>query len=507
MNKPPTTAKTDSPAQVFYRDTSGITQKLQAAKSVKDYAKMLNDIAKEIDELVQLNEAHLRLMASKTQLAQPESHTARLLQRAWATSPEPQRKRPTVARLLSPAPLPVPSSQSFTDRLLRDMHVSSQAAPDGDRVLTSGVTLVIQDKEVAPLGTGSPRAKGADRPTFVKIPTKEELSRNYKVVVELHEKSHSLDQIASNLEVQFASGLGFDKTADKASVQKIHKEIQNLRTQVDRALGKAAMYLTEVATAHAPARFVKLSKWLSQLLEGGLEYKSVQTYLYVFPNDYESNDKGTAFTFCQYYWLKGITDKAGTQFKQLFVVLSCTPSPTAGMNFRLNTLTDMVPPSPRILGKEFKFEQSGDTRNLARTLGMQLEMDRIANNYGRIPINTLLKKDTLTKDRFSVEKSVHELKVDNKTITFTFVDAVGTQEKAQALADQLSIEITAWAKSTKARLRQNLSINQAGSWQVVFYYTRPEGFAVSVEDLEFLKDRLNLDDRTLDTIVDTINSN
>ena len=520
MNKP--TIKTESTTQLFYREVSAVSQKLTSAKTIKDYLKILKGIEDEINMLVQLNESHLRLMASKTVVAQPESHTARLLRRASTEYVEPVRPKRTLARLLAP-PTVAPAFQSFSDKLMRDLHITTAAVvlPDTDddgtgagygQSITSSVTLIVQDRDVAPVNTGSPLAKGADRPTFVKIPTTEELSRNYNVISELHEKSRSLDEMASSLEVQFASGRGLDKTADKTSVAKIQKEIQNIRTQVDRALAKAATYLTEVATAHAPEKVILLTRALAKILERGMVYKTVQTYLYVFPNEYESSKEGssvkdTAFTFCQYYWLKGLTDREGKRFPQLFVVLSCTPSPNTGMNFKLNTLTDMVPPSPKMLGKAFVYNNPTDARNLARTLGMQLDIDRVANEYGRIPIATLLRKTALVKESFSVEKSVHELKVDNKSVTFTFIDAVNTEEKAAALTAQLSIELQAWARSTKARLRQITQQATNGLWQAVFYYTRSVGFSVSVEDLEFLKDRLDLDDPTIDSIVDTINKN
>ena len=531
-----------STTQLFYREVSTVGRKLQAAKTIKDYLRLLKGIEEEVNALVQLNDAHLRLMASKTVLAQPgsDSRTARLLQRAWAPVTEPRSRVPTVARLLSsdygkPVPRQTQTTasggvtSSFTDRLLRDLSITSgsidksealfaswdeddeesvleAALGESDSVapLTSSVTLVLQDKDVY-VPAGSPAGKGADRPTFAKIPTTEELSKNYSVVVELHEKSRSLDEIASSLDIQFSGNRGTDKTTDKAAVQKIHKEIQNLRTQVDRALAKAAMYLTEVANAHAPPKFVILTKALATMLERAMTYKSVQSYLYVFPNEHESTDKGTAFSFCHYFWLKGLTDSDGKIFPQLFVVLSCTPSPATGMNFRLNTLTDMVPPSPKMLGKKFEYTKPGDAPNLARTLGNQLDIDKVANVFGRIPISTLLKKETLTKDRFSVEQSVHELKVDSKSITFTFVDAVNTEEKASKLAAQLAIELQAWARSTKARLRQKVSQATNGSWSANFYYLRPVGFAITHDDLEFMKERWDLDDRTLDNIVDTIN--
>ncbi len=340
--------------------------------------------------------------------------------------------------------------------------------------------------------TVSPTAPDAKKPTHLKIPKADQLAKNYAVVVELLSKSRDLDLIASELEIRFGKGAD---AATQAAIKKANTNLQLVRSKIDRALSTAGTYLTEVASQHAPNKFLLLVKNLGKMLSKGMVFKSVRTFLYVYPD-------GDGHTFLHYFWLMDVTDAEGAQIPEVFVTVSCTPTADGDMNFRLNTMLNFATPGRFPLGKEFVFQKPADAKNLAKILNFQLSLDNVANNYGRLSLRQLLGPVKLDKKSFSLENMVESLSVDGNSLKFKFTDAVDTIEKASKLASQINIELQTMIRRTKAKTRQKIDPND---FSATFFFVRPIGFPVNEEDLSFLQERFDLDDTTLDHIVETIN--
>ena len=383
-------------------------------------------------------------------------------------------------------------------RLLKklDLEVQDLARAADAHIRALGSVELIMPNGTVYVPKSSPQAL-VRKPTYLKIPNEKQLRQQYDVVMELHEKSRSLDLISAELSVKY----GEDSPDGAAgAAKKAHAYIQVIRANVDRALNTAAAFLTKMAKQHQPTKFEELNVSLARALARGLNYDSVTTYLYVYPN----RDGG--FVFVCYFRLMKVRDENGKITNELFVVSSSSPDAAGEMNFKLTTMLNFLAPGKFALGKSIQYKKPSDINNVKKILGYLLDMDNVANDYARVPWRDLLRPNSqITKQSFTLDVLVESLEADDDTMTFTFNSSVDSLDKASKLAAELSTELTVLVKNTKARQRMSI-FEEEGRFKASFFFVRPQGFAVNNDDLAFLKDRFSLDSDAIDLIRSTINS-
>ncbi len=98
---------------------------------------------------------------------------------------------------------------------------------------------------------------------------------------------------------------------------------------------------------------------------------------------------------------------------------------------------------------------------------------------------------------------VFKLIVDEDEMTFQLKRGL-TKDEVSSAAQQLNIDLQGLTRTTKAKISMKVLKDERG-YSVRFAFVRPSGIPVSTTDLEFMKDRYDVDDKVLQKFVDAIN--
>jgi hypothetical protein len=353
----------------------------------------------------------------------------------------------------------------------------------------SGSAIIVNVGEPAP--KNSPRAPGGAKPELVK-----NLEKNFIVIQSLNDARTSLETLEAKLRTS-SKTLGGD--ANQAL-----KSLEVVRKKVFKGLQDALTFVSSEAIKTMPEEFSGFTDKLKILVSRSMTYESVNTFAYMFVNN------GTTLCYSTYMQLKDLIDDKGNRLPELFVVASLDLGKSRAENkYYLDILFEFEPPSNKLLTSAINPNKMADVAN---SLADLLNVSHFANTIQRIPIRLLISPESLTRDLFSYSEYIDTIEVPDdgsNQINFWLKPDVTDKPLIDDIAKQLYLDFKGLASSTNAHLRTAFPMKKKGgvTRQVItFFVIRQSGSpAANPEDLDFLKERFNLNDGTVARILQTIN--
>jgi hypothetical protein len=340
-------------------------------------------------------------------------------------------------------------------------------------------------KDGAPAKRKSPNVI-VDRFKKVVIPNITQLRNNFALVDDLYEKLDILRTLESTVSMHFQSKAGSGKTLDG---------IRRLTKQVETKIRDALKFLNRIASKHAPEPFVDFVQKTVDRVSDSLSFDSYEAALYVRETDSKT------FEFTHYIRLLGLVDDEDKAYPEMYLVFTCVLTPTGKTevqaSYHVTVLSEFAVPGRFDTGTAVDSVQAA-----VLVIGSLLDMENFSNALGTLPIDLDKKID---KNTFTVGKSVSQLEVDERSISFILAASVKSQSAVQAVTQQLYLEVKALLYRVKAKLKVRIT-KELGRYRVTFTLSNLAGpNQVSVHDLDFLRDKLGVDDDKLRKIVRVIN--
>lgn len=324
-----------------------------------------------------------------------------------------------------------------------------------------------------------------------------DLEKNFTVIQSLYDAKAALETLEAKLK---ASGttMGADASTALTGVAAVRK-------QVFKGLDQAFAFLNGLASKTMPDEFGAFVDKMRLLVSRTIAFTNESTYSYMFVSK-ESN-----LCYCSYIQLKDVIDDKGARLPELYVVVSMeVSSKSLGTNgYFLDVLYEFEPPSESLLTSKINPLKMASVANEMADL---LNVSHFANSIQRIPVGLLVKPGSLEPDLFSYSEHIKAIEVDSGTNQINFWLKPTVQDKAlvDKILKQLYLDFKGMIAATRASLRPAITDkkDKSGSkCQVIsFFFTRGSNApAAGVEDVEFLKERFNLNDATVTKILQTIN--
>jgi len=354
-----------------------------------------------------------------------------------------------------------------------------QITRDQLSVVASSMFLEIRDRTQTK-DSPSIQVRDAD---FVRIKSIDKLRKNYVVLRELFETKTELESMQAKLRVGFSRNKSV--TADKAI-----KEIETLKKDVLAGISEAFSFIGGLAKDHMPEKLRLFVQGICSSVEKSIIYESSTIYSYVFEVEGD-------ICFTTYLHLKNLEDETGKIFPEMFLTMTFRTGNSSGMFVGIQH--HFTPPSEDLLMKKVK-----SIKDALTAYSMLLELDDFSNTVGSLPLNVLLSPKSLVKEMFSYGIHVKSLEVDDHTVTFNLKSS-GVAILPEITA-QLYRELNSIQRRTNAKLRMS-SRKAKNSASVSFRFVTDKGSPpIDSTDLQFMKDRFNLEDAAILKIVRVINT-
>lgn len=315
--------------------------------------------------------------------------------------------------------------------------------------------------------------------SVVRIRSIEKLRKNYSVLRDLFETKNELDAMESKLRT----------SRHMKDVDRAVSEIQRIRSEVLSGISEAFSFIAELAKSHMPAKMDTFSRAISAAVEKSIIYREAKMYSYIFEADGD-------LCFTVYLHLIHAEDESGKIFPELFLTMTYRTGATPQMYVGIQH--HFTPPSADLLMKKVK-----SVKDALQSYNHLLELDSFDNTFGSLPLDVLLSPKSIVKDAFSFSDKVRSIEVgENEIIFHTKSNALPVLHEMTA---QLYKELNSVQRRSNAKLR--MSVRKArSSAEIAFRFVVPSNAPpVDATDLEFLKDRFNVDESSLKKIAQIIN--
>lgn len=317
----------------------------------------------------------------------------------------------------------------------------------------------------------------------------DKMAKSYSVLQNLTDKLRDLQVV----EVQLATDF---KDVDS---KKALNALKVIRVKIERALKDAGQLLQNIAEKHVPKQFTKLCAATATILEEAIQYETVHTYMYVYTKD-------GLITFSRYYELHNALDADGKTFNHIVIVASCQMSDEGRLRYYMNTLNNFVVPGRFPLGKPIASE--GDKlsfKHLQTVMSMILAADSFSSGIERLPLATIINPNAVKPSVFSYHKYIDAINFEEDRMVFVLKKTVKQLQDANKVASSLFVEING-TLTRKTGIKLRMSISTGNPFEISFSYVRTGNHpSVSIDDLEFLKDRFGVSDTTLKEVQKLIN--
>lgn len=317
------------------------------------------------------------------------------------------------------------------------------------------------------------------------IPKMDQLRSNFSVVDELYEKLEVLHTLEGSLKSNFKA---------KHGAGSVLKGIERLRKVTEGKIATALRFLQNIATKHVPEPFTLLIEKTLDVLSKTIQHESYETFLYV-----HENPNGN-FQFTAYIRLLNVSDEEGKVYHDLYLVFTCELTnlrKETTITYYVTLLHDFVTPGKFPPGTEIDSPKAAIT-----VLGTLLELENFSNSLGTLPMVTT---NDVTKNSFSVKDKIHSFEADSHSWEFVLVKSLKDEKEISKIVQQLYLEV----KASMVRIKPKLKVRttkRGGSTVVQFTLTNlADSSQVSVNDLDFLRTKLGIDDDKLRRIVRVIN--
>jgi hypothetical protein len=322
------------------------------------------------------------------------------------------------------------------------------------------------------------------KPETVRIPELKKLRTNYAVLRDLFDTLTVLESTEAKIQT------GLSKSSDINPAKAI-AEVTRLKNQVKAGIKSALAFMNKLNDDHHPKALAKFATIVQNALSANLQYETIGMRGFVFEAD-------ETLCFSDYIRLGGVTDDEGEYHPEVYVVL--TYKTGAQPEVYTAVLTSFEPPSDNLLAKKVKSVQDTLT-----ALSLLFDLEKVSNSMGNLPVSTVLKPESVNKSLFSYEQYISKIVADEDKITFGLKATVSERSLLDQISTNIFREFKSVVRKSNARLR--MSIAKTGkTYSLHFYFvTSNDGPLVDVEDVQFLADRFNLDQASLNKIVQVMN--
>lgn len=318
----------------------------------------------------------------------------------------------------------------------------------------------------------------------VKVADLEGLRKNYRVIDELWATRESLEEMAVNIRQSFAKRGG--------ETERAIAEIAKLQKRVDRGLEEAFIFVSSLAHKNLPVKFAAFNDALCEILASSIAYQDSKQFVYLSEVDGD-------LVFSNYIQLLKVQDEDGTYYPEMYFVSSYRLGPAATETF-VAVLPKFSPPSERLLIRKVT-----TVKETARALQMLLSLDNFSTSMGSLPVALMLNRG-VDRDLFLYQTMIKSIEVREEQVLFTLKSEVTDKAVADKIISQIFLDFKQIIKKTGAKVR--MAVKRAEKCFVLTFFFVPDrdSLAATEEDLQFLKDRFQLNDATLRSVVKTINT-
>jgi hypothetical protein len=374
---------------------------------------------------------------------------------------------------------------SDMEGLLRQYQLQFSRA---EKASTPSVEFLINGDQ-PPKKKGSTTTINVDKIDKIVIPKIDALRKNFKIADQLSEQVEQLDALYNNVSVTFRGVRGSGDMLDK---------IKAMKSSAKAKMDQAMKFLSQVGEKHTPNPFKEIVQTTIDYVSPSLEFKDHK----IFMSAYETANDDLAFAL--YLQLRDLTDEDGHQYPLFFVVFTCVlhASETRGKvepRYYVTVMHQFATPGRFPVGKEFSTPAEATSR-----LGVLLDLENISTAMGTLPHN--LDPDKVKRDRFAAGAQVSKIHVEPNAFVFELLKGLSaTQIKdiATSLLTDLKGMLT---HIKKASIKVKPGKAEDGRTTLRYTLTNVAGESqINAEDLDFLKDRFQLDDAKLRQVVKVIN--
>lgn len=352
----------------------------------------------------------------------------------------------------------------------------------------SGMLVIDVDR---PSAKTSPIGKINNKPQLIK-----NLEKNFLVIQYLYEAKASLETLEAKLRASNkALGADLSKGLEGVSV---------LRKKVFKGLTDAFTFLKDEAAKSMPEQFSSFIGKMRLLISRSITYTDATTYSYMFVN-------GDNLCYSAYIQLRDIIDDKGARLPELYVVVSLEVSSKDAnkSKYFLDVMYEFEPPNAGLLTSSIDPTKMA---SVAQDLAALLNVTHFANSIQRIPVNLLLSPELLTRDTFSSSEYIQTVSMNeaSKQIDFWLKPDVTDKSLVDSILKELYLDFKGLVSATRAKLRPAITEKKdkkgVTCYVISFFYIRgSDAPAAGPEDIEFLKERFNLSDKSMTQILQTIN--
>lgn len=379
--------------------------------------------------------------------------------------------------------------------------IRSVAVPKPGRPITAATTKFVIDSD--DVVKNSPKAKALTQADIKKLGS--ELNKNFIVVQCLFDAKRSLETLEAKVKASY-NDMG-------PSAAQAVKAIADLRKALFAGLNKAFSFLNKEAVRSQPSEFVTLNKKLLTIASRALAYKEAKAYAYMFVADAATGD----LAYANYLELNDVIDDKGNKVPKMYIITSCSISADIGKDgsplfkgFYLDMQYEFEAPSSDLFVQAI---EPTKINTVVTALADLLTVAHFANTLKRVPINLLVNPSAVKPGLMDGKNYIDRVEMNDELMQIDFVlkPTVTDKKITDDLVQQLYMDVKGLVTSTRARLRisqstRNDSESGAKVHVISFFLVKADNSpSATPDDMAFLKNRFNLDDKAVTRALEIIN--
>jgi len=315
----------------------------------------------------------------------------------------------------------------------------------------------------------------------VKVPNKDQLTKNYRIAESLTEQFKELEAQENEVRMLFRGNSKADKLLG---------EFSKLKGDLQKQLKTLFSELNNVAEGHAPKEYKDFVKELADELNDNqyIDCDSINNFTYV------AVDKEGELVFAGYIVLNNAVSDEGSEIPHLYIAVKWT----VGGDVEVFVDHDFI--QPGLLRGGHTVENVNDA---AKAITQQLSLEGFSSQIGNLPVNMQIRAPggELTKDAFTAAPFITKLESAGDRLRFT-VSPEGKSEIAK-IKTQLFMEV-----KQMLRKKRGTTVKMATEGnEIVFTFSNLDSSnGIHPVDLEWLEEKYKLSQSQLRRIANEINN-
>jgi hypothetical protein len=323
----------------------------------------------------------------------------------------------------------------------------------------------------------------------VVVPNLKKLQSQYSLAEDFYEKLKGLEQAETQVQMTFHNRRGPEYNA-------LMRQFQVLKEKVQNALRDCLQFLADVAAKHVPAGFQKYIDLVVEQINEHVIFRDSQTFMYVSVSP-EGN-----LVFTAYIMLQDVANDEGAVAPHLYISIQWVLGKENEVRVDLNHEYE-VP--NKLLGQG---EPVGSVGEAARVVSDLLELENFSSTLGVVPLAIQMNVDptTIKVSQFKYGDVIEKIIPGSHEMSFLLRKEITNRDTVTEIAYQIYKELKAIMKRGKIRL--SMKSEQVGDQtKLTFHVVKiAEGGEFNEYDLEFLRDKFELNQTQIRKIANIINS-